>query len=100
MDTQVKFVLNPWFSCKEAFLIRLQGHILGMVPGVPRGAAFTLEELCGKYYWDPLSDWDRSLSGMCMSYLVENGLVPFELVPRKGRDPYPLQYRIKESWDL
>ena len=96
----VMIFLNPWFCCTEDFLSGLQDHILDMVPGVPRGAAFTLEELCGKYHWDPLSDWERKLSGMCMIHLVENDLVPFVLVPRPGRNPYPLQYRIKESWDL
>ena len=100
MNTHVKFVLNLWFCCTEDFLNRLQEHILEMVPGVPRGSVFTLEELCGKHYWDPQSNRDRMLSGMCMIYLVEHDLVPFVLVPRKGRNPYPLQYRIKESWDI
>jgi hypothetical protein len=51
--------------------------------------------LCGKEYWEPLSDWERTLAGSCMIHLVEHGRVPFELVPRTGRNPYPLQYRIK-----
>ena len=100
MKTVVMIVLNPWFCCREDFLNRLQAHILDMVPGVPRGAVFTLPELCGEEFWDPLSKRDKSLAGMCMDHLVENGRVPFVLVPRKGRNPYSLQYRIKESWDL
>lgn len=93
-------VLNTKHCCTEAFLNGLQGHILDMVHGVPRGAVFNLKGLCGKAYWDPQSKWEKSLAGACMIYLVEHDLVPFVLVPRKGRNPYPLQYRIKESWDL
>jgi hypothetical protein len=100
MNTLVMIVLNPRFCCTENFLRCLQDHLMEMVPGVPRGAVFTLKELCGRYYWDPLSNWDRMLSGMCMIYLVEHDLVPFVLVPRPGRNPYPLQYRVKESWDI
>ena len=100
MNTVVFTFLNLRFCCKDVFLDRLQQHLLDMVPGVPRGAVFTLEELCGRYYWDPLSKWEKTLAGMCMIYLVENDRVPFVLVPRKGRNPYPLQYRIKESWDI
>jgi hypothetical protein len=49
-------------------------------------------------YWTPLSDWERTLAGSCMIHLVEHGRVPFEYVPRTGRNPYPLQFRIKMSY--
>jgi hypothetical protein len=100
MYTKRYVVLNYRQCCTEDFLNRLQEHLMEMVPGVPRGVAFTLEVLCGKAYWDPLSKWEKTLAGACMDYLVKHDLVPFVLVPRKGRNPYPLQYRIKESWDI
>ena len=98
MATEVIIILYSWFACKQTFLNRFKQEILFITPGVPQGVLFTTEQLCGMDYWDPLSKWERTLAGMCMVYLVEHNLVPFELVPRTGRNPYPLQFRIKASY--
>jgi len=88
-------ILNGRFSCKLDFLKRFQQEIEFIAPGVPQGIPFTTQQLSGEEFWGPLTDGERRMAGICMTYLVDNGLVPFELVPRKGRNPYPLQYRIK-----
>jgi len=98
MKNEVIILLYSGFSCTLAFLRRFRQEILFIAPAVPEGVPFTTEQLCGIEYWDPLSKWERTLAGMCMVYLVEHNRVPFELVPRTGRNPYPLQYRIKASY--
>jgi hypothetical protein len=98
MQTEKYIVLNRWFTCPLSFFKCLKKEILFIVPAVPPGILFTTEQLCGEDFWEPLSKWKKTLAGACMDYLVENGLVPFENVPRSGRNPYPLQYRIKASY--
>jgi hypothetical protein len=98
MEIVVIIILYSGFSCTLEFLRRFQQEIELFAPGVPQGVLFTTEQLSGKEYWGPLSNWERTLAGMCMVYLVEHNRVPFELVPRKGRNPYPLQFRIKASY--
>ena len=95
MKIEIHIILNNRASCPLASLKRLQQKIEFIAPGVPQEALLTTEQLSGKDYWDPLSKWEKTLAGMCMVYLVEHNRVPFELVPRTGRNPYPLQYRIK-----
>jgi len=98
MQTEINTVLNSRFTCKQKFLKRLQQEILFIAPAVPRDTLFTTEQLSGEEYWNPLSKWKKTLAGACMDYLVKYGLVPFENVPRLGRNPYPLLYRIKRSY--
>ena len=98
MKKVIIIILYSGFSCAQDFLRRFEQEILFIAPAVPDGARLTTEQLCGREYWDPLSKWERTLAGMCMVYLVEHNRVPFELVPRAGRNPYPLQFRIKASY--
>jgi len=98
MEKVIFIILNYRHFCTKAFHDRLLQEILFIAPAVPPGVLFTLPELCGVEFWDPLSKWKKTLAGMCMDYFVRNELVPFEYVPRKGRNPYPLQYRIKDSY--
>ena len=104
MDTktepEVIIVFNDIYSCPLPFLNEVKQEMLDTAPSVPDGALFTTKKLCSKEFYSPLSKWEKSLAGACADYLSKNGLVPFENVPRKGRNPYPLQYRIKEAWDL
>lgn len=100
MKTVVLIILYSGFSCRLDFFRRFKREILFIAPAVPQGVLFTTPQLCGPDYWGPLSKWERTLAGMCMVYLVENDRVPFELVPRTGRNPYPLQFRIKASYTL
>ena len=94
------FIFDNGYCCSESHLMDTQEIVLSNAPAVPPGLLVTLPLLCGKAYWDPLSKWEKTLAGMCMDYLVKHNRVPFENVPRKGRNPYPLQYRIKESRDI
>jgi hypothetical protein len=91
-------VLNSGFTCTLTFLLSFKREIEVIAPAVPQGVPFITRQLSGEEYWGPLSDWEKTLAGMCMIYLVENNQVPFELVPRTGRNPYPLQFRIKTSY--
>jgi len=98
METEIHIVLKNGFTCTQAFLKEIQQEIQFIAPAVPQGVLLTTPQLCGETFWDPLSDWERTLAGSCMDHLVEHGHVPFENVPRSGRNPYPLQFRIKASF--
>ena len=98
MNTEINIVLNSWFTCKQTFLNSLKREMEFIAPAVPQGVLLTTPQLCNPDYWGPLSKWKKTLAGMCMVYLVKHNLVPFENVPRTGRNPYPLQYRIKTSY--
>ena len=97
-EIEVIVILSIRFSCTLGFLNLVKKEMLFIAPGVPQGVAFTVKQLSSEEYYAPLSDWDKTLAGACMVYLVEHGHVPFENVPRTGRNPYPLQYRIKASY--
>jgi len=98
MKKLIIIILYSGFSCTQDFLKRFQKEIDFIAPAVPEGALLTTGQLCGTEYWDPLSKWEKTLAGACMVYLVEHNRVPFEYVPRTGRNPYPLQFRIKASY--
>ena len=95
MKTETITLLNNGFWCPLIFLNRVKEEMLFNAPGVTAGALFTTAQLCRKEYYTTLSDWDKTMAGSCMIHLVERGEVPFENVPRTGRNPYSLQYRIK-----
>ena len=97
-EPEVIFVINDQFSCPLSFLNGVKQEMLEVAPGVPEGALFTTKQLCSRKFYSPLSKWEKSLAGACADYLSDNGLVPFENVPRKGRNPYPLQFRVKKYW--
>ena len=98
MDKETIVNLNSRHSCTLDFLTRFLQEVETNVPCVPEDGLFTAQVISGEDYWDPLSDYEKSVSGSCMEFSAKHGLVPFENVPRKGRDPYPLQYRRKASW--
>ena len=98
MEKVIIIILYSGFSCTQVFLRCFRQEIDFIVPAVPQGVPFTTEQLCSEGYWTSLSKWEKTLAGICMVYLVEHNRVPFELVPRTGRNPYPLQFRIKASY--
>jgi len=95
MNTEILTVLNNGHTCPQALLNSVKQEMISIAPAVPQEALFTTRQLCGEAYWDPLSKWDKTLAGMCMVHLVEHDRVPFEYVPRTGRNPYPLQFRLR-----
>jgi hypothetical protein len=97
-EVEVHILLNNGFTCPLTLFNRIKKELLFIAPGVPEEGSFTTAQLCGEEFWSPLPDWDRTLAGSCMDHLAEHGQVPFENVPRKGRNPYPLLFRIKASY--
>ena len=96
--TEVIIILDNGFLYPLTFLNRVEKDMLFIAPGVPQGVPLTVKQLSCQEYYATLSDWYKTLAGACMDHLVEHGQVPFENVPRKGRNPYPLQFRINASY--
>ena len=96
--TEVIIILDNGFLCPLTFLNRVEKDMLFIAPGVPQGVPLTVKQLSCQEYYATLSDWYKTLAGACMDHLVEHGQVPFENVPRKGRNPYPLQFRVNASY--
>jgi hypothetical protein len=97
-ETEVIIILNNGHTCPLPLLNSVKHKLDFIASAVPQDAPLTTRQLCGEEYWETLSDWNKTLAGSCMDHLAENDLVPFENVPRTGRNPYPLQYRIKASY--
>lgn len=97
-ETEVFILLKIQHLCPLALFNSILQEALFIAPAVPQGALLTTRQLCGEKFWAPLSEWHRTLAGSCMDHLVAHGHVPFEYVPRTGRNPYPLQFRIKDSY--
>ena len=97
-ETEVLIILNNGFTCPLVFLNRIKEEMLFIAPGVPKEVLFTTRQLCGEEYYASLSKWNKTLAGSCMDHLAEHDHVPYENVPRTGRNPYPLQFQIKESY--
>ena len=97
-EIKVIVILNNGFLCPLTFLNRVKKDMLFIAPGVPPGIALTVKQLSCDMYYATLSKWKKTLAGACMDHLVEHGHVPYENVPRTGRNPYPLQFRIKASY--
>jgi hypothetical protein len=97
-ETEVMIILNNGFWCPLPLLNRVKEEMLFNAPGVTAGALFTTAQLCREEFYAALSDYEKSLAGSCMIHLAERDEVPFENVPRTGRNPYSLQYRIKASY--
>jgi hypothetical protein len=98
MKTKIHTRLNNGFFCPLPLLNSIKQEMEFIAPVVPQDALLTVKQLSAEDYYATLSDWEKTLAGSCMIHLVEHGLVPFEYVPRKGRNPYPLQFRIKGSY--
>jgi hypothetical protein len=97
-ETEINILLNNGFTCPQTFLNRVKDDMLFIAPAVPEGDPLTTEQLSGEVFWTPLSNWEKTLAGSYVIHLVEHGLVPFKYVPRTGRNPYPLRFRIKASY--
>ena len=97
-EKEVFIILNNGFTCPLPFFKHVEKDMLFIAPGVPQGVLFTVKQLSCQEYYATLSNWNKTLAGACMDHLVEHGRVPFENVPRTGRNPYPLQFRIKASY--
>ena len=85
------YVLANGVTVPAAFYNRILNHLQERVPQLPPGASFTLKQICGPKFWDPLSDGDRRLAGQCATDMVERGLVP--LVTAPSRHEYPKRYQ-------
>lgn len=54
------------------------------------GKKYQLKQMFGPEIWEPFSNWERRVIGMCVARMVRNHVLPLRPVIKKSR--YPLQY--------
>ena len=63
MDTVLFIPLHNGNSAPMAFYDSILKQVEEILPAILPGQVFTLEELCGKKFWDSLSKGNRILAG-------------------------------------
>lgn len=58
-------------------------------------ADFTAKKLCGHELWDLLNDGEQRRAGVCLSHMVEIGVLPLERAPSRRQSS--LKYRLKHN---
>lgn len=71
----------------------VQREVEESLPGMEPDQPYTLAVLCGKAFWDQLSDGDRRSAGICMSDIVAKSLLPLRVADT--RHEYPKHYCLK-----
>jgi hypothetical protein len=70
-------VLSPKLTVPRSLFSSVLRQVTEIAPAVDPHREYTLQELCGDDYWQPLSSWNRRLAGKCMAYMVDHDLVPY-----------------------
>jgi hypothetical protein len=76
-----------------AFFEEVRKLVEEIVPGLERATNYTAEMLCGPDLWEPASAKRRQMAGMCVAFMVLQGMLP--LVCSACRHRYPKLYRLK-----
>lgn len=67
----------------NAILLQVREILPALDPNVP----YTLEQLCGPAFWDPLGPTERQEAGRIMIRLVLGGWLPFEVIGCRHSNP-------------
>jgi hypothetical protein len=83
---------NPTLPPDDEFCAQIYAQVAARIPVLYRGAEYRSEQLCGNDYWELLTSGQQKQAGKCIRMLVELGLLPLEIVPK--RHEYPLYFKI------
>ena len=72
----------------------VQLQVEEIIPALDRDEIYTLEELCGKEFWDSLTAGEPSMAGRCMAHMVVNNLLPLSFADYKHE--YAKRYRLRQ----
>ena len=85
--------LPPAHHARTTFLGSILHEVEESLPGMEPNQKYTLAMLCGKEFWNQLSDGDRRRAGVLMSKIVAKDLLP--LCVADSRHEYPKYYRLR-----
>jgi hypothetical protein len=85
------YVFDDGFDASADLCIEICRQLEVILPAVDPDASYTLEQLAGAAYWDPLTTHQRQLRGRVMTHLWTAGVMPFERVG--CRHEFPRKYR-------
>ena len=89
----VVIVYGSGLSIHQDLADSIQRQVKEVVPYLPFGEVLTLEEICGKEFWNNYSKGEKIKVGQYVSYLVACDLLPLVSVP--GKHEYPKLYMRK-----
>lgn len=85
--------LPPADLARTAFYEAILHEVEESLPGMEPDQKYTLAMLCGKEFWNQLTNGDRRRAGIFMSEIVAKNLLP--LCVADSRHEYPKYYRLK-----
>ena len=89
----IYLVLKYNLIVEEGFFRELFHQVDDIIPGMIPGVKYKLKVLCGRAFWDLLTDGQKRLAGKCMVYMVENGMLSLQFA--EGRHEYPKLYSLR-----
>jgi hypothetical protein len=85
-------VLYDGYTVSAAFYNSVCHQVEEIIPAMEPDMRYPLKVLCGKAFWQPLSDGEKRMAGRCMAQMVVGGLLPLRFA--EGRHEYPKLYRL------
>lgn len=64
-----------------------------ILPALQKKERYSTEELCGPNLWGQWQTAEHRCAGMCLTYFIENQMLPLESAKPAGK--YPLRFRLK-----
>lgn len=75
-------VLGDGYTVSQSLYDRIRKQIGKVTVKMVPGRRYTLKNLCGKEFWNPLTTSERIAAGRLMAYLVQEKLVPLAFAGR------------------
>ena len=85
--------LSPSYHERTPLDEAIRHEVEESLPGMEPDQKYTLAMLCGKEFWNQLSNGDRRRAGILMSEFVAENRLP--LCVADSRHEYPKYYRLK-----
>ena len=87
------FMFADGHCASSDFCNAILQQVREIFPALEPRALYTLEQLCGPAFWDPLGPADRQEAGRIMIRLVLGGWLQFEVIG--CRHSNPKKYQLK-----
>jgi hypothetical protein len=87
------FMFNDGYCAPSGFCGSILRQVWEVLPAVGPNEKYSLEQLCGPEFWNPLGPLERQMAGRIMVRLVLGGWLPFEIIG--CRHSNPKKYQLK-----
>jgi hypothetical protein len=85
-------ILCDGYTVPNTLYTNVREQVAEIIPAVERDVKYTLEMLCGREFWDQLTDGEKRIAGRCMAQMIVKGLLPLRFAETKHE--YPKRYQL------